>query len=75
AYLTAVGLFLLLGCLIHSLVKGKKAPANPWGGTTLEWQCTSPPPMHNFDQAPEVGDPYDHSKMQYDEDTSSYHSA
>ncbi len=75
AYLTAVGLFLLLGCLVHSLLKGKKAPANPWGGTTLEWQCTSPPPMHNFDKAPEVGDPYDHSKMHYDEDTSSYYIA
>jgi cytochrome c oxidase subunit I len=73
AYLTAVGLFLLLGCLVHSLMKGKKAPGNPWGGTTLEWQCTSPPPMHNFDEAPEVGDPYDHSQMKYDEDTGSYY--
>ena len=33
----------------YSLVKGKPAPANPWGATGLEWETSSPPPTHNFD--------------------------
>ncbi|TKB44898.1 cytochrome c oxidase subunit I [Thalassotalea mangrovi] len=32
--------------LIWSLKHGKKAPANPWGGTTLEWQTPQTPPQH-----------------------------
>ena len=34
--------------------KGPKAPDNPWGGRTLEWQTSSPPPDHNFESEPEV---------------------
>ena len=56
----AVGLFLALGSLIWSLFKGRKSPANPWGGATLEWMSPSPPPEHNFEiDPPRVGDPYD----------------
>jgi cytochrome c oxidase subunit 1 len=33
---------------------GKKALANPWGGLTLEWQTTSPPPHENFKDTPVV---------------------
>jgi len=32
-----------------SLRSGEKAPANPWGGYTLEWLTDSPPKAHNFD--------------------------
>ena len=39
AYLTAIGFFLVLYNLLHSLFRGEKAPANPWGAATLEWQC------------------------------------
>ena len=49
------------GYLLHSLFRGKKAPANPWGGTTLEWTCSSPPPHDNFPEPPSVGRPYDHT--------------
>jgi cytochrome c oxidase subunit 1 len=31
-----------------SLVKGKRAEANPWRATTLEWGVESPPPHGNF---------------------------
>jgi cytochrome c oxidase subunit 1 len=34
--------------LIWSVFKGKKAGANPWEATTLEWTTTSPPPHDNF---------------------------
>jgi cytochrome c oxidase subunit 1 len=34
--------------LIWSVFKGKKAGANPWEATTLEWVTDSPPPHDNF---------------------------
>lgn len=49
---------LLLGFLVHlfvfvqSLLAGDKAPANPWGGLTLEWEAESPPIEHNFHHEP-----------------------
>jgi cytochrome c oxidase subunit 1 len=30
------------------------APADPWGGATLEWTIPSPPPEWNFDEEPVV---------------------
>lgn len=48
SYILAVGLFVVLFSLIHSLRKGEKAPANPWNGMTLEWETESPPIEHNF---------------------------
>jgi len=32
----------------YSLVRGKKASANPWNANTLEWAAPSPPPHGNF---------------------------
>ena len=29
---------------------------DPWGGRTLEWSTTSPPPVYNFANIPEVGE-------------------
>ncbi len=37
---------LFLGNLIWSALKGKKAEANPWQATTLEWQTPTTPPPH-----------------------------
>jgi len=61
---------LLLGFMVHllvfirSLVAGQKAPANPWGGLTLEWVAESPPTEHNFDHEPIVTHgPYDFEKV------------
>ena len=66
AYVLAVAFLLTAVCLIHSLVAGKKAPANPWGGSTLEWQCASPPPHDNFAQTPTVDVPYHYDDLEYD---------
>ena len=33
---------------------GEKAGKNPWGGGTLEWGISSPPPVYNFSVIPEV---------------------
>jgi cytochrome c oxidase subunit 1 len=65
AYVLACGFFLMAGYLLHSLFRGADAPANPWGGSTLEWQCSSPPPHDNFAITPTVGEPYDYEGMVY----------
>jgi cytochrome c oxidase subunit 1 len=50
----AVGLIWTLIYLVHALIAGKKAPANPWGGVSLEWATQSPPIEHNFHDIPVV---------------------
>ena len=59
AVVLAIGYLLPLGYLTWSLFRGRKATDNPWGATGLEWQTSSPPPVHNFDAPPVVtGPPY-----------------
>jgi cytochrome c oxidase subunit I len=61
SWLIAVGFLIGLYTIINGLLKGKKAPANPWGSKTLEWQTTSPPPVLNFDHEPVVtAGPYEY---------------
>src|SRR3546814_12589324 len=43
----------LLNILVAWL-RGARASADPWGGTTLEWQTSSPPPHGNFAKEPVV---------------------
>jgi len=64
SWILAIGIIIMITNLIRSARKGEKAPKNPWGGTTLEWQTASPPSLHNFDEDPVIsaGGPYDHSK-------------
>ena len=73
SYIMAVGFFITAAYLIHSLFRGRKAPANPWGGRSLEWQCSSPPPAENFPEPPHVGDCYDFSVLEWDEQEQGYH--
>jgi cytochrome c oxidase subunit 1 len=65
SFLLTAGLVMVLVYLLHSLFRGRPAPANPWGGATLEWQCASPPPHDNFARQPTAGDPYDYSGLEY----------
>ncbi len=73
SYIMALGFFITAGYFIHSLFRGAKAPANPWGGRSLEWQCASPPPHDNFSEPPHVGDCYDYSVLEWDEAEQGYH--
>ena len=45
---------LLIINVFRSAKVGKVAGDNPWGGHTLEWQVSSPPPEHNFEKIPVV---------------------
>ncbi len=46
---------------VFSWLRGPAAEPNPWRARTLEWQVSSPPPVHNFPAIPKVtGHPYDY---------------
>ncbi|MEP0314158.1 cbb3-type cytochrome c oxidase subunit I [Hyphomonas sp.] len=53
-FVLGVGFFVAFLNILISWFRGRRAPDNPWGGTTLEWQTTSPPPHHNFARPPVV---------------------
>jgi cytochrome c oxidase subunit I len=57
ATILALGYLLPLGYLTWSLFYGKRASANPWGATGLEWQTSSPPLTENFVVTPTVIEP------------------
>jgi cytochrome c oxidase subunit 1 len=64
AFLMVAGIGFMFINLVQGLVKGERAPADPWRGTTLEWAIPSPPPLHNFADPPRVKPyPYDFSDV------------
>ncbi len=66
SYVLGLGFLMTAVCLITSLKSGAKAPDDPWGGTTLEWKTSSPPPLENFEEPPVVtAGPYDRAPAQH----------
>jgi len=60
SWILLAGFLVHLAVFVHSLVAGKKAPPNPWGGLSLEWEIESPPTTHNFHHEPIIKHgPYD----------------
>ncbi len=58
SYLLAGGLLLVAANLAISLRRGPPAGDDPWGGDTLEWATTSPPPPYNYAVIPKVTSAY-----------------
>jgi cytochrome c oxidase subunit 1 len=50
----ALGILLVLANIVVSLRSRVPAGNDPWGGQTLEWWTTSPPPTDNFTSLPEI---------------------
>jgi cytochrome c oxidase subunit 1 len=65
ALLLALSTLPFLYNAVISWISGPKAASNPWGALTLEWQTSSPPPEHNFEETPVVTHgPYDFGEGQ-----------
>jgi len=63
AFILGISMFTVVVYLMWSLKNGKKAPKNPWGGTTLEWEAPTPPTLYNFPEAPEIPELYDYDDL------------
>jgi len=64
SFILGAGFVVMAAYLIYSLFRGKPAGNNPWGGLTLEWTTTSPPPPENFLETPKITHgPYDYDKV------------
>ena len=54
SWLITAGFLVALFAIVKGIFKGPLAEDNPWGGKTLEWQTSSPPPHENFLTTPKV---------------------
>jgi cytochrome c oxidase subunit 1 len=56
AYISFASTLFFIFVVLHTLLAGRKATANPWGegATTLEWLLPSPPPFHTYAEVPQI---------------------
>jgi len=54
AVIMAIAGAMLILNVAHSYRRGRAAGDDPWGGDTLEWSVSSPPPVYNFLHIPVV---------------------
>ncbi|MBL0370824.1 cytochrome c oxidase subunit I [Rhizobium sp. KVB221] len=56
SYISVVGVAIFFVCIIEAFMKKRVAGNNPWGvgADTLEWQLSSPPPYHQWEQLPRI---------------------
>ncbi len=56
AYISVFAAFFFVFVIIEAFMRSRKAQKNPWGkgATTYEWQLSSPPPFHSFEDLPKV---------------------
>jgi cytochrome c oxidase subunit I+III len=58
AFVLTAGLLMMAANLVVSRFRGAPAGPNPFGGATLEWATSSPPPPYNFAVIPTVRSEY-----------------
>ncbi len=56
AYISVFAAFFFVFVILEAFMRSRKAQKNPWGigATTYEWQLSSPPPFHSFEDLPKV---------------------
>jgi cytochrome c oxidase subunit 1 len=56
SYISVAAFLMFFYVLYVTFTRGAKVAPNPWGegATTLEWQVSSPPPFHTFDELPRI---------------------
>jgi cytochrome c oxidase subunit I len=56
SYISAAVVVVFFICIIEAFMKKRVAGNNPWGegADTLEWQLSSPPPTHQWEQLPKI---------------------
>ena len=56
SYISAVAVLIFLFGVAEAFAKKRVAGDNPWGegANTLEWQLSSPPPFHQWEQLPKI---------------------
>ena len=64
AYVLGISLFTTVVYLFWSFKNGKLAPRNPWGGSSLEWQAPTPPPLYNFEKPPVLHELYNYDDIE-----------
>jgi len=63
AFVLGISIFVSLVSLVASIKTGKIAPRNPWGGSSLEWQAPTPPPLYNFEKPPVLHELYNYDDL------------
>jgi cytochrome c oxidase subunit 1 len=56
SYISGVGVLVFLYGIFEAFSRKRVVGDNPWGegATTLEWQLSSPPPFHQWEQLPRI---------------------
>ena len=56
SYISFAATIFFVVMAVWAIRNGRQAVANPWGegATTLEWQLSSPPPFHTYDELPRI---------------------
>jgi cytochrome c oxidase subunit 1 len=54
AFVIALSMVVFALNVVLALRRRVAAGDDPWGGHTLEWATSSPPPPHNFDGLPPI---------------------
>jgi cytochrome c oxidase subunit I len=54
AFILGASIFPFLANIVYGVVWGPKVNENPWQSRSLEWMTTTPPPIENFEEIPQV---------------------